>query len=95
MSEYSPNTRAPWWFAILLIIAAVPALWLEASAVHVMNDSGWLASDFTTWLYPAYVIISAFSAWFCYPTRRTLAWILFFLIILTDLALLIVPLNLK
>lgn len=90
MSEDSGNKRAPWWFAILLVVVAVPALWLEATAVGVMTESGWLTSDLTTWLFPAYVIISSFSAWFCYPTRRTLAWILFFLVVLTDLMLVLV-----
>lgn len=94
MSYNNPYGRSPWWFAVLLVLVAAPALWLEASAVRVMKDSGWLANDFTTWLYPAYVIIASFSAWFCYPTRRTLAWVLFFLIVLTDMALVLVSLNL-
>lgn len=81
--------RSPWWFGILLAIVALPALWLEAQATKVMTDTGWLASDLTTWFFPAYVIISAFSAWFCYPSRRTLAWILFALIVLTDLGLIL------
>lgn len=83
------NPRSPWWFAILLIIVAVPALFFENVAVRSMADSGWLASDISTWLFPAYVIISAFSAWFCYPTRRALAWVLFSLVLLVDVFLLI------
>lgn len=81
------NNKQPWWFAILLIIISVPALALNNAAVDTLKNGGWLTSDVTTWLYPAYVIISAFSAWFCYPERRTLAWVLFSLILLTDIAL--------
>lgn len=81
--------RSPWWFAVLLVIVGAPALFLEAPAAKALASSGWIAADITGWLYPAYVIISAVSAWFCYPARRTLAWVLFFLILLTDLFLLL------
>ena len=87
--------KAPWWFAILLIIVSVPALWMESEAIKVLNESNWMTNDLTTWLYPAYVIISAFSAWFCYSQRKTLAWILLLLIMITDLALLFFILNHK
>ena len=70
---------------MLLVVAAAPALFLENIAAKALADSGWLASDVTTWLFPAYVIISSFSAWFCYPQRRALAWILLGLVVLTDL----------
>ena len=83
------NQKSPWWFAVLLIIICVPALFMEAQAVKVMSDTGWIANDLTTWLFPAYIIISVFSAWLCFPNRRTLAWILFFLVVLTDLGLLL------
>lgn len=85
------SNRSPWWFAVLLILVALPALFLNNAAARALSDSGWIASDFTTWLFPAYIIISSFSAWICYPNRRTLAWILFFLVLLTDLALVFIP----
>lgn len=81
-----PNSRAPWWFAVALIVVSVPALVFNNAAARVMSSGGWLSADLTQWLFPAYVIISAFSAWFCYPTRRALAWILLALVLLTDLA---------
>lgn len=81
--------KTPWWFIVLLILAAAPALALESVAAKSISQNGWLASDTMTWLYPAYVIISAVSAWICYPDRRTLAWVLFFLVVLTDMFLIL------
>lgn len=82
----NPNIRPPWWFAVLLLVVSVPALIFSNAAYRVLGESGWVMNDLTGWLYPAYVIISAFSAWFVYPTRRTLAWVLLLLVLLTDLA---------
>ena len=89
MNDDMKGGRSPWWFGLLLISVSVPALWFEATASRVLKTSGWIASDITTWLYPAYVIISAFSAWFCYPDRKRLAWILFVLLLITNMAFLL------
>ena len=82
------SQKSPWWFALLLIIVAVPALLLCSVASKALAADSWMSQDVSGWLFPAYVIISSFSAWFCYPDRRALAWILFALIVLTDLGLL-------
>lgn len=76
----NPNPT-PWWFTALLVLAALPmfsAVYFVA-ATPAGSEAKWLS-----WLYPAYVVISAVCAWICYPDRRALAWILLILMILSD-----------
>lgn len=84
------KTRTPWWFAALLIVVGLPALYFNNVAARTMADGGWISADVSTWLYPAYVFIAGFSAWICYSDRRALAWVLFSLILLTDIAFIVV-----
>lgn len=79
--------RTPWWFTILLLVAAIPALTLSGEASRLLDSSSWGEGGIAAWLYPAYVVISAICAWYCYGRRRALAWILFALIVLTDCGL--------
>ena len=81
------SPRTPWWFTLLLIIVSAATLFFCSQASQVLSAAGWLAPDFTAWFYPAYVVIAAVCSWICFPTRRTLAWILFALIVLSDVAL--------
>ena len=89
MSDSPYVFRAPWWFTVLLILFSLPALLLSNPASKVLAGGGWLSSDFSSWLYPAYVVIAGVCSWICYATRRVLAWILFGLIVLTDAGLIL------
>lgn len=87
MSAWPRAPKAPWWFTVLLVLVAFPTVAFIPQAAHILEEAEWLGSSYVGWVYPVYVLLSAFLAWISYPTRRTLAWILFALIILTDIGL--------
>lgn len=79
--------RTPWWFVVIIILVALPTISFIPQAADVVEQAEWLGSAYMGWLYPAYVVISGICAWMCYPTRKTLAWILVALVLLTDIGL--------
>ena len=86
MSE-EKEPRPPVWFAILLVLLAVPSLLFTYQAIKVTDSTGWLTEAAAGYLFPAYIIISAVGAWMCYPSRRTISWVLVGLLVLGDLGL--------
>lgn len=65
--------RRPWWFALILVLLVLPAFstpWLLADAPA---DS--LLQILIKW-FPAFLLLAAVCAWFAYPQRRDVAWIL-------------------
>ena len=91
MSYWPRRPRAPWWFAVLLILLVLPTIALVEAASYVIDSAGWLGgATYMGWLYPAYVVLSCVCAWICYPDRRAIAWILVALLALADLGLFII-----
>lgn len=86
-SEYDFDRRPPWWFSILLVVFTVVGLVFSTTAAQIMTDAGWGADGVISWFYPAYMIIAAVCSWITYHNRRALSWILFTLIVLTDLGI--------
>lgn len=84
--------RTPWWFVALLILSALPSVFLIPEGAEVVEEAQWLGSAYVGWLYPAYIVVSGLCAYMCYPQRKALAWILWALIILTDIGLFILAL---
>lgn len=39
------------------------------------------------WIYPFYVVLTGWLAYICYPTRRTISWILLILMLLSHLSM--------
>lgn len=79
--------RRPWWFTTILIILVLPAFstpWLLADA-----PEGSLLSILIKW-FPAFLLLAAFCAWFSYPQRRDVAWILVTLMIISASLLFII-----
>lgn len=89
MTAWPRPQRAPWWFAVLLVIVIFPTMAFIPQAAHIVSEAEWLGSSYVGWIYPLFIVLSAFLAWVCYPERRTVAWILFALIVLTDIGLFI------
>ena len=56
---------------------------LHTSGLAILEDARWLGTSYVGWLYPVYILLSAVIAWVCYPQRRTIAWILVALIVIT------------
>ena len=76
--------RRPWWFLLILILLVLPSFatpWLLADAP---KDS---LLEILTECFPVYLLLSAVCAWYAYPARREVAWILVALMILTASAL--------
>ncbi|MDE6334836.1 MAG: hypothetical protein K2L77_09360 [Muribaculaceae bacterium] len=85
-----PRTpRAPWWFVAIVILVALTTFTFIPQASDILERAGWLGTAYVGWLYPAYVAISGICACMCYPARKTVAWILVALIVVTDAGLFI------
>ena len=87
MSSQSQNGRAPWWFTALLAVLAVVMFILGPEAAQALASGSGISAGAGSWLYPAYVVIAGVCAWMCYPTRRSLAWILVALMALSIIML--------
>lgn len=76
--------KRPWWFTTLLVILVLPAF----SMPWVLSDApdGTLLYKLIKW-FPAFLLLAALCAWFSYPQRRDVAWILVALIILASISL--------
>lgn len=84
----TPGHRTPWWFTALLIMTAIPMVWLMGRAGAVLSATYDTDSAALNWFYPIYIMLSGVCAYLCYPDRRALAWILEALMCLTTLLLL-------
>lgn len=76
--------RLPWWFVVLMLAVALPSFLFIPEAFRAVSATGWPGAEHSEWLFPAYVALSAVLALVCYPGRRTVAWILLSLVVLTD-----------
>lgn len=71
--------RRPWWFTAILIILVFPAFflpWVMAEA-----PQGSTLQLMVKW-FPAFLLLAAFCAWFSYPQRKDVAWILVMIMVL-------------
>lgn len=76
--------KRPWWFAVLLVVLVLPSFsmpWILADA-----PEGSMLHLLIKW-FPAFLLLSAVCAWFAYPARRDVSWILVAVMILSALSL--------
>ena len=76
--------RRPWWFTVILVILVLPSFglpWLLADA-----PDGSMLQLMIKW-FPAFLVLSAVCAWYSYPQRRDVAWILVGIMVMTTGAL--------
>ncbi|MDE7467245.1 MAG: hypothetical protein K2M61_02700 [Muribaculaceae bacterium] len=85
--------RLAWWFVALMLAVELPSFIFIPQAFRAVRDTGWPGANDSEWLFPAYVVLSAVLALICYPGRRTVAWMLLALVVLTDIFILILILN--
>lgn len=83
MSAFRPS-QVPVWYTVLVILFALPVF-----QTPLLLDSCPPHTDARTWvmIYPLYVIAAAWIAWQSYSARRTLAWIILALMLLTHAAI--------
>lgn len=84
--------RAPWWWTALLAVTAAGSAVLIEAAADVLRQSG-LPDAGMSWMFPVYIVLSAVSAWLCWSRRRTMAWLLLALMLLTDAGLFLTTIN--
>lgn len=79
--------RVPLWVIIMIIVVALPvAAYPTLLSMWPSVDDG-LEMKTLLWFYPAYVIASGVFAYICWPSRRTEAWILLALMLLSHAAM--------
>lgn len=83
-NDKPPQYPIPAWVKILIIACALPVLALPRLLSLCPRDS---AAETFVWLYPAYVLLSAFLAWKVWPERQLLAYILLAVMVLTHAAM--------
>lgn len=89
MLSNSPRPHAPAWMIAIIILAALPVTGLP-TLLSAASASGSAQADIVRticYFYPFYVIVSAWLAYVCYPTRRYMTWILLVLMVLTHVAM--------
>lgn len=82
-------TKTPAWMTILIIIVLLPIFSLPALLDQIPPEDGTLKA--ITWCYPFYLLLSGYLAWFAYPQRPTISWILIVLMILSTIEVWMLP----
>lgn len=80
----SPHGNTPKWFLVLIILLMLPLF--QMPYLISLCQPGATVRMFL-WFYPAYALLSGYLAYICYPGRRTIAWILLILLILSHLSI--------
>ena len=86
---YRKPPTTPWWFIVVLVIVALPTFTFIPQASHIVEEAEWLGTGSVGWIYTLCIALSCLCAWTCYPTRRTIAWILAAVVALIDIAMFI------
>ncbi len=74
---------------ILIIVVLLPVFSLPALLDTVPAGDDSLRT--IVWCYPFYMLLSGYLAWFAYPQRPTVSWILIALMILSTIAVWLLP----
>lgn len=81
--------KTPVWMTILIILVLLPIFSLPALLDTVPADDDSLRT--VVWCYPFYLLLSGYLAWFAYPQRPTTSWILIALMVLSTIAIWMLP----
>lgn len=82
-------TKTPIWMTILIIIVLLPIFSLPMLLDQVPADDSSLKA--IVWCYPFYLLLSGYLAWFAYPQRPNVSWILIVLMALSSIAVWMLP----
>lgn len=74
------------YFNLLVILAALPLF--STPLMFSQVENGYELKKYFLYFYPVYILVAAFLAWQCHRLgRRTVAWVLLILMILTDITM--------
>lgn len=74
--------KCPVWMTVLIIVLCLPLFSFPALLSMLPQGCETLGI-----LYPFYVIGTGVCAWICYPSRKTVTWILLSLMVLSHLGI--------
>lgn len=78
-------STTPKWVTFLIIIFTLPIFTLPGLLAQCTPDDE--ATRTLVWIYPFYMILSAYLAWRAYPQRSYLTWILLAVMVLSSIAM--------
>ncbi|MBD5266510.1 MAG: hypothetical protein HDR85_04735 [Bacteroides sp.] len=76
--------RTPLWMTLVILLFLLPVFSFPVLLGNIPADDE-TAKTFV-WIYPFYMLFSAWLAWNAYPTRSTVSWILIILMALSTAA---------
>lgn len=76
----------PLWATLLALACMVPVGLYFALLLRIPAEMAMLVK-----FYPIYAIVTAWLAWFCYPYRRDIYWVLITLLLLAHAAFWLLP----
>ena len=76
---------APKWVTFLILIFTLPIFTLPSLLAQCSGSDDMPRT--LVWIYPFYMILSAFLAWKAYPQRPYLTWVLLAVMILSSVAI--------
>lgn len=76
--------RPPIWMTVIVIIFLLPVFSFPLLLANI--PSGDEAVKTFVWIYPFYMLLSAWLAWNAYPRRSYVSWILLLLMALSTVA---------
>lgn len=90
MSEDIVKRKFPWWVKLLIILSTIPVLLLPV-IIGKCSVMRYEEIKIFILMYPLYVVASAILAWICYRQRPEMTAILIALMLLTHVAMWMLP----
>lgn len=87
MLSNTPRRHAPAWVTAIVVAAAMPVVSMPWMLSAASVGSGADIVKTMCYIYPAYVVLTAWLANISYPTRPYMTWILTVLMLLTHAAM--------
>lgn len=76
--------KTPLWMTVLIIIFLLPVFSFPLLLANIPGDDESVKTF--VWIYPFYMLLSAWLAWSAYPQRPYVCWILLILMVLSTAA---------
>lgn len=77
-------TNTPKWMTLVIILITLPVFTFPALLDRCPENSE--AARTLVWIYPFYMLLSAWLAWKAYPQRSYVSWLLLAVMILSTIA---------
>lgn len=85
------NQRPPVWMTLLIILFVLPVFSFPALVANIPADNETVKTF--VWIYPFYMLLSAWLAWSAYASRPYISWILLLLMALSTASIWLLETN--